>query len=146
MEYLKRKNLSKHKEFKRGGSKKAKKVICFKYKRPGYIHNECPKHKHKNKGANKRKKAFKATWDNSSESEIEEEQQKATNLCFMAQEDDNEVPSTSHSSCDDYNDYDDCDDDDRSMMRKLNLKCKNLLSKKKFYKLELLKMSNSLMI
>ena len=37
MEYLKRKNLSKHKEFKRGGFKKVKEVICFMCKRPGHI-------------------------------------------------------------------------------------------------------------
>ena len=29
MEYLKRKNLSKHKEFKRGSSKQVKEIICF---------------------------------------------------------------------------------------------------------------------
>ena len=36
-------------------------------------------------------KAFKATWDNTSESEMEEEQDEVANLCFMALEDDIEV-------------------------------------------------------
>lgn len=50
----------------------------------------------------------------------------------MALEDNNKVPSTSHSS------YDDCDDDndnnERSVISKLMLKCKSLLFKKKLYK------------
>ena len=51
----------------------------------------------------------------------------------MALKSDNEVPSTFNSSCDDY-----CDDDDESsIVSKLLLKCKILLSKKKHYKHEL---------
>ena len=61
MEYLKRKNLSKHKEFKRGGSKKAKDVICFKCKRPSRFQDEYLKLKHKYKGEKEKRKAFKAT-------------------------------------------------------------------------------------
>ena len=109
MKYLKRKNLSKYKEFKRGGSKKVKEVICFKCKRPGHIQDECLKLKHKYKGAKERRKAFKATWDDSSESEMEDEQQEDLNLCLMALEENNEVPSISHSSCNNYDDYNDCD-------------------------------------
>ena len=44
------------------------------------------------------------TSDESSESEMEEEQQEPSNLCFMALEDDNEVPSTSNSSFYDFED------------------------------------------
>lgn len=105
MEYLKKKNLSKHKESKRGGFKKAKEVMCFKCKRSGHIQDECPKLKHKQKEAKERRRAFKATWDDSSESEMKEEQLEATNLCFMTLEDNFEVPSTSYSSCDNF-----CDD------------------------------------
>ena len=53
----------------------------------------------------------------------------------MALESDNEVPSTSNSSYDDY-----CDDDDydeSSIVSKLMLKCKSLIFKKKHYKHEL---------
>ena len=53
------------------------------------------------------------------------------NLCFMALESDNEVPSTSNSFC---SDYCDDDDDENSIVSKLLLKCKSLLSKKKHYK------------
>ena len=99
--------MSKHKEFKRTSSKKAKEVTCFKYKRHGHFQDECPKLKHKYKGAKERRKAFKATWDDSSQFEMEKEQQKASNLCFIALEDNHEVPFTSYSSCDDYDDYND---------------------------------------
>ena len=87
------------------------------------------------------KKAFKATWDDISESEMEEEQDEVANLCFMALEDDIEVPSSSNSSFnDDFNDYChniDDDDDDTSIVSKLMSKCKSLLSKKNHYKHEL---------
>ena len=53
-----------------------------------------------------------------------------------------EVTSISHSSYVDYNDYDDCNDDNESsIVSKLMLKCKSLLSKKKHYKYELLNLS-----
>ena len=54
----------------------------------------------------------------------------------MALESDNEVPSNSHSSYNDYCDNDD-DDDESSIVSKLLLKCKSLLFKKKYYKHEL---------
>ena len=64
-------------------------------------------------------KAFKATWDDTSESEMEEEQDEVANLCFMALEDDIEVPSISNSSFndnfDDYCHHDDDDDDDEPL-------------------------------
>ena len=56
----------------------------------------------------------------------------------MALERDNEVPSTSNSSCDDY-----CDDDDdeTSIVSKLIFKCKSLLSKNNHYRHELTSLS-----
>ena len=68
--------------------------------------------KFKNKGEKERRKAFKATWDDSSESEKEEEQEEVANLCFMALKDENKVPSIFNSSCDSYCECDDDDDDD----------------------------------
>ena len=58
----------------------------------------------------------------------------------MALEDKNKATFASHSSCDDCDDDDD-DDDEISIMSKLMLKCKNLLSKKKLYKHELSNLS-----
>ena len=56
----------------------------------------------------------------------------------MALESDNEVPSNSNSYCDDYCDNDNDDDDDESsIVSKLLVKYKSLLSKKKHYKHEL---------
>ena len=76
---------------------------------------------------------------------MEEKQDEVANLCFMALEDDIEVPSTSHSSfdndCDDYCDDDDDDDDETSIVSKLMFKCKSLLSKKNHYKHELTSLS-----
>ena len=66
--------LNKLKELKKSDSKKTKEVTCYKYKKSGYIKNECPKFKYKNKGVNEKKKAFKATYNDSSEFEKEEEQ------------------------------------------------------------------------
>ena len=76
MEYLKKKNLSKHKECKRSSSKKAKEIICFKCKRSSHIQDEYPKLKLKlkHKGEKDKRKAFKAIWDDSSEYEMEEKQ------------------------------------------------------------------------
>ena len=97
---------------------KTKEVTSYECKKSGHIKSECPKLKFKNKGAKDKKKAFKATWDNSSESELEEDQDEVANLCFMAFEDDIEVPSSSNSSFYEFNDdchdnnNDDDDDDD----------------------------------
>ena len=121
---------------------KTKKVTCYECKKPGHIKSECSKLKFKNKGAKDKKKAFKATWDNSSESELEEDQDEVANLCFMAFEDDIEVPSSSNSSFnnefdDNCHDIDDDADDETSIVSKLMSKCKSLLSKKNHYKHEL---------
>ena len=112
---LKRKHPSRIRDFNKKceeeGKKKTKEVTCYECKKLGHIKSECPKLKFKNKGAKDKKKAFKATWDDISESEIEEEQGEVANLCFMALENDIEVPSTSNSSFN--NDFDDnCHDDD----------------------------------
>ena len=100
--FLKRKLPSKTKDFNKKyegeGKKKTKEVTCYECKKLGHIKSECPKLKFKNKGAKDKKRAFKATWDDTSESEIEEEQEEVANLCFMALEDDIEVPSSSNSS------------------------------------------------
>ena len=62
----------------------------------------------------------------------------------MALEDDIEVPSTSNSSFnDDFDDnfHDDDDDDETTIVNKLILKCKSLLSKKNHYNHELTSLS-----
>ena len=102
-----------------------------------------PKLKHKE--AKKRRSAFKATWDDSSEFEMEEDER--VNLCFMAFEDDIEVPSSSNSSFNNYfnddchdiddDDDDDNDDDETSLVSKLMFKYKSLLYRKNHYKHEL---------
>ena len=71
---LKKKHSSRTRDFKGEGKKKSKEVTCYECKKLGQIQSECPKLKSKGKGAKDRKKAFKATWDDSSESEREEEQ------------------------------------------------------------------------
>ena len=140
--FLKKKHSSRiryfNKKDEREDKKKIKEVTCYECKKSGHILSEYPKLKSKNKGAKDRKKAFKATWDDSSEFKREEEQDEVANLCFMALESDIEVSSISNSSfdndCDDY-----CDDDnyESSIVSKLMLKYKSLLSKKKHYKHEL---------
>ena len=76
---------------------------------------------------------------------MEEEQDEVANLCFMALEDDIEVPSTSNCSFnDDFNNYchnNDDDDNETSIVSTLMFKCKNLLSKKNHYKHELTSLS-----
>ena len=58
---------------------------------------------------------------------------------FMAFEDTKEVPYTANSS---YDEFDNCvDNDESSILSKLGLKCQNILSKKKFYKRELFKLT-----
>ena len=59
------------------------------------------------------------------------------NFCFMALEDENEVPFISNFSCDDY-----CDNNDESsIVSKLLLKYKSLLYNKKHYKHELVSLT-----
>ena len=58
-----------NKKYKGDGKKKTKEVTCYECKKSGHIRSECPKLKFKNKGAKDIKKAFKATWDDSSKLE-----------------------------------------------------------------------------
>ena len=131
--FLRKKNFLRQRDNKKNEGKRTKEVICYECKKPGQIRSECLRLKFKGKGIKENKKAFKSTWDNSSNSKKKEKNQEVANICFMALED-KEVPSTSNSSCcdDDELDYD--DDDESSIMSKLVLKCKNLLLKKRFYK------------
>ena len=69
-----------HKKYEEDGKKKTKEVTCYECKKLGHIRSECSKLKSKNKGAKDRKKAFKATWDDFSESEREEEKEEVANL------------------------------------------------------------------
>ena len=62
-----------NKKYEREGTKKSKEVTCYECKKSGHIRSECPKLKFKNKGAKKMRKAFKATWDDYSESKKDEE-------------------------------------------------------------------------
>ena len=59
---------------KKYDSKKNKDVTCYEYKNLGHIRSECLKLKFMNKGAKDKKKAFKTSWDDLSESKKEEEQ------------------------------------------------------------------------
>ena len=61
------------------------------------------------------------------------------NLCFMALESENKVPSTSKSSCDDYCEY---DDDETSIANKLMHKYFSLFFRKKFYKYKFTSLTN----
>ena len=74
--FLKKKHSSRttdfNKKYEGEDKKKTKKVTYYECKKSGYIRSECPKLKFKNKGAKDKKKAFKATWDDSSKSEKEE--------------------------------------------------------------------------
>ena len=80
------------------------------------------------------------------------EEDERVNLCFMAFEDDNEVPSSSNSSfyefnddChDNINDNGDDYDDDTSMVSNLMSKCKSLLSRKNHYKDKLTSLTKEL--
>ena len=120
--FLKRKHPSRTRDFNKKyegeGKKKTKEVTCYECKKSGHIKSQCPKLKFKNKGAKDKKKAFKTTWYDTSEFEMKEEQGEVANICFMALEDDIEVPSTSHSSFN--NDYD--DDDETSIVNILMFK------------------------
>ena len=75
--FLKKKYPSRTRDFNKkyegDGKKKTKEVTSYKCKKLGLIRSECLKLKHKRKGAKERRKAFKATWDDSSKSEKEKE-------------------------------------------------------------------------
>ena len=69
--FLKKKHSSRTRDFNKKyegeGKKKIKEVTCYECKKPDHIKSECPKLKSKNKRPKDRKKAFKATWDDTSE-------------------------------------------------------------------------------
>ncbi|KAL2518322.1 zinc finger protein [Abeliophyllum distichum] len=68
------------------GEEKNKKITCYDYDKPSHKRNECP-----NKKKFTKKKALQATWDNSDEDDIKEDevQEEIANMCFMAIEDEN---------------------------------------------------------
>ncbi|XP_022157467.1 uncharacterized protein LOC111024159 [Momordica charantia] len=78
-----KKNFSNQKESKGEKSKKDE-VICYKCKKPGHIRTDCPLLKSSKKS---KKKAMKATWDDSDESGSESENEEVVNFCFMAHSD-----------------------------------------------------------
>ena len=126
------------KEYPKGGTSKDRKakeeVTYFECKRPGHMRNECPLRR------KIKKKAMKATWDDESESEFDEEaQEEVANMCFMAIDD--EVISLDHDDLldDDFDkpSYDELLDDFNDLhmrFEKLALK-NNVLEKKilRFY-------------
>ena len=71
--FLKRKSFSRQRDNKKYDGKKNKEVTCYKCKKPRHIRSECPNLKFMKKGAKNKKKAFKASWNDSSESKKEEE-------------------------------------------------------------------------
>ncbi|GAV89508.1 LOW QUALITY PROTEIN: zf-CCHC domain-containing protein/UBN2 domain-containing protein, partial [Cephalotus follicularis] len=77
--------------------KDEKEVTCYECNKPGHIRSDCPKLKKKKD----KKKAMIATWSDSDDSSLDEDENKEiTNIAFMAMEDKNEVCSSSLS----YND------------------------------------------
>ncbi|XP_057999323.1 uncharacterized protein LOC131178382 [Hevea brasiliensis] len=74
----------------KGESSKRDPPICFECNKPGHIRMDCPKLKKTFKKF--KKKALKATWDESSDSEDEEIGDQVAQMCFMAvEESSNEV-------------------------------------------------------
>ncbi|KAG8634434.1 hypothetical protein MANES_17G033205v8 [Manihot esculenta] len=78
--FIPRKNFRKEK----GESSKKEVVICYECNKPGHYKVDCPKLKKHIKKF--KKKAFKATWDESSDTEEEEVGDEIANMCFMALE------------------------------------------------------------
>ena len=72
--FFKRKSFSKQRDNKKFEGKKNKEVTCYECKKLRHIRSECPRLKFKNKEAKDKKKAFKASWDDSSKSKKKEEQ------------------------------------------------------------------------
>jgi len=77
-----KKNFSNQRESK-GEKNKKDEVICYECKKPGHIRTDCPLLKSSKKF---KKKAMKATWDDSDESESGSDEEVA-NFCFMAHSD-----------------------------------------------------------
>ncbi|XP_058005380.1 uncharacterized protein LOC131181351 [Hevea brasiliensis] len=68
----------------KGESRKRDPPICFECNKPGHIRTDCPKLKKPFKKF--KRKALKATWDESSDSEDEEIGDQVAQICFMAME------------------------------------------------------------
>ncbi|XP_038882256.1 uncharacterized protein LOC120073483 [Benincasa hispida] len=77
--HFRKRNFSKKVNNQEGKGEKSNKdtIICYEYKKPGHVKWDCPQRKSISK---KSKKAMKATWDESDESESESEEEVA-NLC-----------------------------------------------------------------
>ncbi|GAV87119.1 hypothetical protein CFOL_v3_30545, partial [Cephalotus follicularis] len=82
--------------------KDEKEVICYECNKPCHIRADCPNLKKKKD----KKKAMIATWSNSDDSSLDEdEKEEIANIAFMAMEDKNVVCSSSHSYNDLQNEY-----------------------------------------
>ena len=80
--FIKRKKqFRKHFTNQKGEESKHDEIICYECKKSGHIRPDCPLLKLSKKS---RKKAMKATWDDSDESANDEE---VTNFCFRAHSD-----------------------------------------------------------
>ncbi|KAG8651017.1 hypothetical protein MANES_07G085550v8 [Manihot esculenta] len=86
--FIPRKNFRKEK----GESSKKEVVICYECNKPGHYKVDCPKLKKPIKKF--KKKAFKATWDESSDTEEEEDGDEIANMCFMALEESSDEVTT----------------------------------------------------
>lgn len=82
-----KKHLSTQRESKGEKSKKDE-VICYECKKPGHIRTDCPLLKSSKKS---KKKAMKATWDDSSESESGSDVEEVARICLMAHSDKDDV-------------------------------------------------------
>ncbi|KAG8642634.1 hypothetical protein MANES_12G103911v8 [Manihot esculenta] len=80
LRFIPRKNFRKEK----GESSKKEVVICYDCNKPGHYKVDCLKLKKPIKKF--KKKAFKATWDESSDTEEEDAGDEIANMCFMALE------------------------------------------------------------
>ncbi|KAG8655688.1 hypothetical protein MANES_04G060401v8 [Manihot esculenta] len=86
--FIPRKNFGKEKE----ESSKKEVVICYECNKPGHYKVDCPKLKKPIKKF--KKKAFKATWDESSDTEEEDVGDEIANMCFMALEESSDEVTT----------------------------------------------------
>ena len=127
----------------RGERQRREQIVCYECKKPGHIKYDCPLLKI----GRSKKKAMKATWDDSDESESEKEDNEVANMCFMATTNNEVTNSNSSNTFDDLDDIDDEIDENPSyeelydtleeMNEKLALcMSKNATLKKKNFNLE----------
>ena len=74
----------------------AKKVTCYKCKKPGHIKYNCPLYKAKKE----KRRSMMATWSQSEDSSNDESENEFSNMCFMAFEDQDKASSDSNSDDD----------------------------------------------